>query len=291
MARPRGVKVPKIATGLFVVLIAALVRGQDAPSSSAPEGKSDETPDKSQKAWNARKSYYQTHFLVVKKDGTSIRCADPFQVKDGRALFHILVNYKQGPLTSLPIDDIDLPATERANKELKEAAAAPPPKPPDTGRPLYDTKDISSALETPEMRAEREHIRKVREESRRAELEMWEESQKPEPSAKPQSAAREGAVTPEAMKLVKEHKVQKGMTSMAVVLSWGEPDKRQKGVDPDTGDASELWTYLVKGAEPFVLTLEKDAVVQIQSGDRLLFTASQEAMPTPSIPPRKDEKR
>lgn len=226
------------------------------------------------KAWNASKSYRDDFYVIVKKDGTSLRAAEPYELKGDQAMFHILVNFRKGPLTFLPIDEIDVDATIKANLEPVSAPApeTKTPSRPSPGNPVYGTKAISSILETEEGRAQRERIKQRREEARQAEIEAWEARQAAKNAPPPAPDERKAQIDPESMALAKEGKVRKGMPTQAVIMAWGRPD--QKTAEILYGQERERWVYLTRGKPPMEVTVVDGAVVQIRRENRLLYTAS-----------------
>lgn len=229
--------------------------------------------DSSQPGWSQRKSYFDDHYVIVKHDGTTILATGPYEVKNGRAVFNLLVNYRKGPLSSIPLSELDVQATDKANQIATEvdSLAAPPAKVyPNV--PIFGTKEISSALETPEMKAMRAHIKEQRELERQAMMSPPE----PAPIVPPKPPA---TVSPQAIPLIAQGRVQKGMTMAEVSKAWGNADATDKTYFE--GDEREVWTYVVKGTAPFALTFSRGKLLQIVHAEQLLYTASLRDTETP----------
>ncbi|MFN7971537.1 MAG: hypothetical protein U0166_04180 [Acidobacteriota bacterium] len=261
-------------------------RGADSNASGtgSDEISKVDSSDAANRTWTApKKTYYDSYYKVLLKNGTELKATAPFKVQNGRAVFHVLDNWREGPLASIPIDDIDLPATEKANKPKPKPTEPPRPIASSTSIPVFDTREMGALAESAEMKAERERIRKLREQQMEQEYKDYLAAQKPE-DKKPEvsDGARSTAVSPAHLMLAKDRKVQKGMNGLAVVLSWGDPDKKEPVPENAT---QERWTYLVKGREPYFLTFESDMLVQIQNGERLLYTASLDEV----VPPKDDK--
>lgn len=220
-------------------------------------------------------------YVIVKTDGSRIQAESAFEVKDGMIVFRPLTDGKPGALSSLPVGDIDLGATEAVNRGVisSDAALPPPPLPPapppmpapaapNGGRPVFDTKEISSILESDAMRAERERIKQLRAEQEARATREWEAAhQLPTPTV-----ATTPAVSGEEQALVSAKKIRRGMSAAGVTLSWGDADKKARLTED--GVDREVWTYLVKGKAPYVVTFAAGRVVQIQLDERLLFIAA-----------------